>query len=101
MERLNARLKAPSDLYPTWLATCERVVRWVKSRRAASCMRQRVRYCSGDSPASEVKRAAKAESDKATAVANMGTVHSWSGRSSHPLFCNDVLKLLRPGISFR
>ena len=45
--RLNARLNAASDSYPTANETCATLPRPSRKRSAAMCMRQSVRYCIG------------------------------------------------------
>src|SRR4051794_40167192 len=78
--RLNARLKAASDSYPT-SAAISATPRDVLSRdRAASCSLQRVKYVMGGSERYRVKRSTRADLEMPTAPARSAMVHGWATR---------------------
>ena len=81
MALLNVLLNAPSDSYPTRLAIFATFKSPSRSNCAAQYMHQCVRYSSGDSPRTSLKRAAKLERDIPAVDASDATVHRLSTAS--------------------
>ncbi len=80
-QRLKARLNEASLWYP--MASATAFIGSSLSRRswAAFVIRHLTRYSKGGSPTSALKRAAKPDRERATAVARLSTVHGSAGRS--------------------